>query len=165
MKLKECLALAGTVAVAACSTAPVQQSSIPHREVFCENWLIYDMCVEDIDADGRVDMMYFSDTNEVFFYDVRTLERTAEIRRVHPCAQAMDQPILDVGSELLQVNDQTPLMSRLAIKRRLMAEQFRYMPRVSACNREYELTEQGGAGENFGEFEVEDEFFGEDVES
>lgn len=166
LKLKELLLITGSVAITACSSAPAyQEAAAPHSESFCESWLVYDMCVQDIDADGRVDLMYFTDTDEIFFYDSIKLHQAAELRPVHPCAQPMDQPILDVGSELLQVNEETPLMSRLAIKRRLMAEQFRYMSRVRDCNRQLGLTESGGAGENYGEFDVEDDFFDEDIES
>ena len=122
--------------------------------------MIYDMCVEDIDSDGRADMMYFTDTDEVFFYDRRKLELAAALRPVHPCAQPMEASLLQVGSEMLYVDDLTPTSTKMNIRRRLFGEQIRYIGQVNACNRELELTR--GSDEDFGEFEIEDDFMSDD---
>ena len=43
-------------------------TTTPINNVYCDNFLIYEMCAEDLDNDGIVEHVYFADTFEVFLY-------------------------------------------------------------------------------------------------
>ena len=38
----------------------------PLNAEYCDNFLIYDMCARDTNRDGIVEVVYFTDTREVF---------------------------------------------------------------------------------------------------
>ena len=40
----------------------------PVSSLYCENFLIYDLCAQDLDGDGVVEYVYFEDSRDVFIY-------------------------------------------------------------------------------------------------
>ena len=51
-----------------CAITPDKTTQQAMGVTVCDSYLIMTMCVQDLHGDGSVDMIYFTDTNEVFMY-------------------------------------------------------------------------------------------------
>ena len=59
--------LLGVVALlVGCASTPDNTSQQAKGKTVCDSYLILSMCVQDLHGDGSVDMIYLTDTNEVF---------------------------------------------------------------------------------------------------
>lgn len=111
--------------------------------LYCDNFLIYDMCVQDLDRDGVAEFVYFQDSNEVFLYREGAQEEVPVGLTVHRCAQLMDESLVATSSRVFFVNEDTSYLVVQDIKGAMMIKYIAYMPQVTACNLE---GEQGIAG-------------------
>ena len=60
--------VAVVLVLAGCAQTP---SVVPQQaagKTVCDTYLIQSMCVQDLQGDGVVDMIYFTDTKEIFMY-------------------------------------------------------------------------------------------------
>ena len=75
--------LAFILSLAGCTSAPAVKPEITpeHSVAFlvCDSYIIFNMCVRDLAGDGAVDMIYFSDTNEIFMYREGMRNTVAEV--------------------------------------------------------------------------------------
>lgn len=106
----------------------------PATALYCDNFMIYDMCARDANRDGVVDHVYFTDTNEIFMYRQGMDERIPRGLDMHRCAQEMDEDLVATTSKLFFIDDDTSYLEKQDIRGAMMIKYIAYMPRVSACN-------------------------------
>lgn len=114
---------------------------------YCDRYFAYEMCVRDHNRDGKVDFMYFADTQEVFmampgFDDTNTTGRPA-----HRCIQPMDAAMQNTASDLLTINGDTGAMDKAKIKSRLLLSYSRYVAKVNRCHGTELAAEESAFGE------------------
>lgn len=122
--------------VAACTSAP-GDSRRPVSTLYCDNFLIYEICAQDLDDDGIVELVYFEDTYEVFLWREGADRRLPANLLMHRCAQQMDDDIINNTSELFFITDETNYIERADIKSALLFSYAGFMPRVMRCNAQF----------------------------
>ena len=121
----------------------------------CDTMFLYEMCAHDMTGSGEVDLLYFSDSSEVFMYREGMSELVTQVMPLHPCAVAMPPEIVDVSSRLMYATEDMGTMERLDLKRRLISNYMGARPTIDAC------MEQAGGAPSQG---AEDDDFGDDDE-
>lgn len=121
------------LALASCANTDVNGRRQVTTE-YCDNFLVYDMCARDTNRDGVVDVVYFTDTEEVFMYREGMQERFPRSLNVHRCAQMMDEDLVVTTSRLFYIDDETSYLEKQDIRGSMMIKYIAYMPRVTSCN-------------------------------
>lgn len=124
------LGLVGLVACGSADLSGLQPASVN----YCDNFLIYDMCAVDRDADGAVDFVYFADDDSIFMYRPGAEDNFPPEREVHRCAMAMDEDLVETTSRLFFIDEETSFLVRQDIRGAMMLKYMTYMPEVTACN-------------------------------
>lgn len=106
----------------------------PKNSLYCDNFLVYDMCVRDMDRDGVAEFIYFEDSQEVFLYSEDALAQLPGNLGVHYCARVMDPDLVATTSRMLFIDDETSFMERSDIRGSLLLRYMTLMPDVAACN-------------------------------
>ncbi len=109
-------------------------STIPTNNVYCDNFLIYEMCAEDMDNDGVVEHVYFSDTLEVFLYRKGAKESIPDRLDMHRCIRAMDEGLVATTNRVFGVTDDTAYLEKQDIRGAMMIKYFAHLPEITACN-------------------------------
>ena len=139
-RLSSSLVLLIPLLLASCSSSDIAEVR-PATSEYCDNFLVYDMCARDTNRDGVVDVVYFTDTDEVFMYREGMEGLFPRNLEVHQCAQPMDEDLVATTSRLFFINDETSFLETQDIKGSMMIKYISYMPRVSACNMQAEQQE------------------------
>ena len=66
-KIRWCV-LAILLSLAGCASSPPGEQQSTKGKTVCDSYIVLHMCVQDYVGDGIVDLIYFSDTNEIFMY-------------------------------------------------------------------------------------------------
>ena len=140
------------VALASCSSS--LDMSHPVSDFYCDNFLIYDMCAQDLDQDGRVELVYFTDTREVFLYRDGSERNLPGVLSMHRCAQPMNEDIIRNTSRLFYISEDTTYLERSDIRGNLMLSYVSYLPRVTGCSQRQQVV----SDEPPDEFDFEFEF-------
>lgn len=119
--------------LAACTASSIDGQR-PVTSLYCDNFMIYDMCARDSNRDGVVDLVYFEDTREVFMYREGADGRIPRNLGRHRCAMQMDEDLVATTSRLFYIDEQTPFLEKQDIRGSMMIKYIAYMPRVTACN-------------------------------
>ncbi len=127
----------------------------PVYTLYCDNFFIYEMCAKDIDNNGDVDLVYFSDSKEIFLYREDVQAAVSADLSFHTCAQPMDEELAAIGSELLYISDDMSFFERLEIKRRMLTSYARYKPQINACRKENGIVDSS-VNSNFGDENFDD---------
>ena len=117
----------------ACNSIKLLSTS-PINNVYCDNFLIYEMCAEDTDNDGIVEHVYFADTSEVFLYRQGAKESIPDRLDMHRCVRAMDEELVSTTNRVFGVTDETTFLEKQDIRGAMMLKYVSYMPRVVTCN-------------------------------
>ena len=129
---RACTILIIALGLAACGSAP-QQRALPGQHS-CEDFLIYVICVGDIDHSGDVDYVYFGDDYQIFMYAQAMREPLNTLRQPwHECAIPMSENTREHSSRLLY-GEALKLSERLAIKGKLIQSYRASQATVAACN-------------------------------
>ncbi|MBT4521898.1 MAG: hypothetical protein HOC23_18015 [Halieaceae bacterium] len=137
-----------------CSTDPmIKSESVPGR-IVCDSYLVLDMCVRDFVGDGVVDMIYFSDTNEVFMYRDDMKQQVGQVMPFHRCAVPLSDRMQQTTDRILKREDMS-LTEEVGIAKNLIASYVAAKPQIDACNARFE--EGDGASQ-----EPKQEFFMEE---
>lgn len=128
------------ILLGACSSTDFEGER-PVSAQYCDNFMIYDMCARDTNRDGKVDLVYFTDTNEVFMYREGLRRIPRDLGR-HRCAMAMDPELIATTSRLFYIDEQTSFLEKQDIRGSMMIKYIAYMPRVTACNMRAEQEQQ-----------------------
>ncbi len=106
----------------------------PVSNVYCDNFLVYDMCAQDLNGDGEVEYVYFADSLDVFMYREGGIDNVPAPHEIHRCAQLMDEDLVATTSRVFTVTDNTSYLEKQDIRGAMMLKYISYMPRVTACN-------------------------------
>lgn len=112
-------------------------------DVYCDNFLIYDMCAQDLNGDGVVEYVYFADTLEVFMFRDGANENVPAPHGMHRCAMPMDEDLVATTSRVFQVTDETSYLEKQDIRGAMMIKYIAYMPRVTTCTLRAEQSAEG----------------------
>jgi len=141
--LRVLVVLSLLVVVSACTLSIF--GARPVSSLYCENFLIYDMCSQDLDGDGVVEYVYFEDSRDVFIYRKGTDAEIPTDLVLHPCAQPMDEELIATTSRVFYVNEETTYLEKQDIRGAMMLKYISYIPRVAACNLRNERAESDGS--------------------
>ena len=106
----------------------------PLNAEYCDNFLIYDMCARDTNRDGVVEVVYFTDTREVFMYNPESEGNYPSDLGLHRCAMPMDEEVVATTNRVFYVDDSTTFLEKQDIKGAMMLKYVAFMPEVTACN-------------------------------
>lgn len=132
--------------LAACGSLP--DGARPVNAQYCDNFLIYDMCARDVNRDGVVDVVYFTDTEEVFMYHPDTEGDFPNDLGVHRCAMPMDEDIVTTTNRVFYVDESTPFLEKQDIKGAMMVKYVANLPEVTACNLRADQAEAAAEAED-----------------
>ncbi len=132
--------LAFALWVSGCTTVPPTDES---ARLFCDGYFTYVMCTEDITDDGIADIMFFQDDMQVFMYheDVFSLVRSGDYL-LHRCALTMDETTRHITTDMLAIDDETPLLQELDLKKRLLLRYNQRRHEMDECNAQYVKPEE-----------------------
>ena len=65
--------------------------------------MIYTMCAEDLNRDGEVDLFFFEDDDQIFFYRKGYLRDIINSHLFHPCMEEMSDDLVGLGSRLFLI--------------------------------------------------------------
>ena len=129
------------ISVAACNSVRIV-STIPTNNVYCDNFLIYEMCAEDLDNDGIVEYVYFADTVEVFLYRQGARDSIPDRLHMHRCIRVMDEGLVETTNRVFEVTNDTTYLEKQDIRGAMMIKYFAYLPEITACNLRAEQAEK-----------------------
>jgi hypothetical protein len=138
--------------LAGCSSST--DLNLPVSDFYCDNFLMYEMCAQDLDRDGRVELVYFTDTNEVFLYRDGSKSTLPGSLSMHRCAQPMNEDIVRDTSRLFYISDETSYLERSDIRGSLMMSYVGFLPKVAVCSERTQVVSE----EPIDEFDFEFEF-------
>ena len=124
--LSACLLLAG------CSG--VNLADRPVNNLYCDNFVLYEMCARDSNRDGIVDYTYFQETKEIFMYRNRLPRRIPAGFGVHRCAMPMEEDLITTTSRVFYIDDSSSLLEKTDIRGAMMLKYMTKLPEVTACN-------------------------------
>ena len=134
--------LPGTILfLAACNSIKLVSTNT-NSNVYCDNFLVYEMCAEDVENDGIVEYVYFADTLEVFLFRQGAKENIPSRLERHRCIRVMDEELVATTNRVFGVTDETTFLEKQDIRGAMMIKYFAYLPEITACNLRAEQTEK-----------------------
>ena len=118
--------------LASCSGTMVGER--PANSLYCDNFMIYELCARDTNRDGIVEYVYFDDSKEIFMYRDSLPRRLPADIGVHRCVRAMDESLVETTSRMFYIDESTSLLQKTDIRGSLMVKYIAWMPEVTACN-------------------------------
>lgn len=112
------------------------------NNLYCDNFLIYNMCASDPNNDGVVDFVYFTDSEEVFMFNEGGLERKPSGQPVHRCVKQMEDDLVATTSRLFYLDDNSSALEKTDIRGSMMVKYLAYLPEITACNLRAEEAEK-----------------------
>lgn len=145
------LLLAVVVILAGCASTPDNLAQQAKGKTVCDSYLIMTMCVQDLHGDGSVDMIYFTDTNEVFMYQDGKRDSVAEVMPFHRCAVPLNEGMQTTTNRILNRSDLS-LAQEVSITRELISNYVAAKPTIDACNAQFEDATVGNMQQHDDEF-------------
>ncbi len=130
------------LSLSACSLTGIGDR--PVSDLYCDRFLVYDMCAQDLDSDGVVEFVYFPDSKDVFMYREGADEIVPIELNMHRCAVLMDESLVATTSRVFYVGDETTFLEKQDIKGAMMIKYIAYMPGVTACNMQRDQADSDG---------------------
>lgn len=166
IKSKECIlslslqfrwcVLAILLSLAGCASSPPDEQQSTKGKTVCDSYIVLHMCVQDYVGDGIVDLIYFSDTHEIFMYRESQKEVVATVMPFHQCAVSLPDPMQKISNRIL-FRENLSFNEELSIKKDLLFAYLEAKPGIDACNESFE-------DKKAGEEAPEDPFFIEESE-
>lgn len=151
----------GVLVLAGCGSSPAIKPESAAGKIVCDSYIILDMCVRDLVGDGQADMIYFSDTREIFMYRAGMQDQVVSVMPLHRCAVPLDAEMQQINNRILE-RENLSLSQELGIKRQLIANFLAAKPEIDACNARFEDPDVTAAKEE--EFFMGDEEWGDEDE-
>ena len=129
--------MAVVLMLAGCVQTP---SIVPQQaagKTVCDTYLIQSMCVQDLQGDGVVDLIYFTDTKEIFMYQNGKRDSVAEVMPFHRCAVPLDAGMQATTNRILN-RENLSLTEELSITVELITNYLAAKPSIDACNVRFE---------------------------
>ena len=95
------------------------------------------MCVQDLQGDGVVDLIYFTDTKEIFMYQSGKRDLVAKVMSFHRCAVPLDEGMQATTNRILN-RENLSIAEELSITMELIANYLAAKPSIDACNARFE---------------------------
>lgn len=152
---KKCLLLLPLIMVLeGCAITPDKTAQQAKGVTVCDSYLIMSMCVRDLDGDGTVDMVYFTDTNEAFMYQEGKQGLVAEVMPFHRCAVPLVEGMQATTNRILDRGDLS-LVEEMTIARDLLSNYIAAKPAIDACNAQFGdvIDDDGEPEADFSQFE------------
>ena len=151
---KSLAGLAFLLMLQACAITPDISSEQAKGTTVCDTYLLFSMCVQDIDGDNTVDMVYFTDTKEAFMYQEGKQALVEKVLPFHRCAVPFDAGMQATTNRLLE-RDNLSLSEEIAITKELIVNYASAKPAIDACNARFENAEKDGERQapDFSQFE------------
>ena len=124
--------LSGYLLLVGCSTAYL--ANRPANDLYCDNFILYEMCARDSNRDGIVDYTYFQESKEIFMYRDRLPRRIPVGFGVHRCAMPMEEDLIATTSRVFYIDDSSSLLEKADIRGAMMLKYMTKLPEVTACN-------------------------------
>lgn len=140
MKKLRWLPLAILISISACSLEPVVDQSSAVGRTVCDSYVVLDMCVQDVVGDQQVDMIYFTDTKEIFMYREGMKERVGELMPFHRCAIPLSAEMQATTNRILD-REGLSFTEELGITKDLLANYLAARPTIEACEAEIRARE------------------------
>ncbi|MEH6557302.1 MAG: hypothetical protein V7459_13105 [Oceanicoccus sp.] len=121
------------LALGGCAIESGIQPQKDQGKIICDSYLVLDMCVRDYLDDGIVDMIYFSDTDEIFMYREGMKDFVASVMPLHLCAVPLSDGMQAITNRILDRQDLS-LSSEIDIARQLIANYMAAKPEIDACH-------------------------------
>jgi len=146
--------VAVVLVLAGCAQTP---SVVPQQaagKTVCDTYLIQSMCVQDLQGDGVVDLIYFTDTKEIFMYQNGKRDLVAEVMPFHRCAVTLDAGMQATTNRILN-RENLSIAEELSITMELITNYLAAKPSIDACNARFEgnSDEAELPSEGFSQFE------------
>ena len=138
--LKQLATLALLLMLQACAITPDIDSQQAKGMTVCDTYLLFSMCVQDIDGDNTVDMVYFTDTKEAFMYQEGKQALVGRVMPFHRCAVPLDTGMQATTNRLLE-RDTLSLTEEISITKELIVNYASAKPAIDACNARFEDAE------------------------
>jgi hypothetical protein len=120
----------------------------------CDSYIVLHMCVQDYVGDGIVDLIYFSDTIEIFMYRESQKEVVANVMPFHQCAVPLPDAMQKISNRIL-FRENLSFNDELSIKKDLLFAYLEAKPTIDACNESFE-DKKGGHEEPEAPFFIEE---------
>ena len=145
--------LAVVLVLAGCAQTPSMTPQQAAGKTVCDTYLIQSMCVQDLQGDGVVDLIYFTDTKEIFMYRSGKRDSVAQVMPFHRCAVPLDAGMQATTNQILNREDLS-LTEELSITMELIANYLAAKASIDACNARFEVTkdEADPSSEGFSQF-------------
>lgn len=148
--------------LSSCSSTPTPEDVVdPFVDPFveqgnevCDTYIVLDMCVRDLVGDGTVDMIYFTDTREIFMYREGMKETVGAVMPFHQCAVALSTGMQATTNRILNRENLT-LTEELGITKDLISNYFAAKSEIDACNTRFDR-EKGLVSEPEEDFYIEE---------
>jgi hypothetical protein len=146
--------MAVVLMLAGCVQTP---SIVPQQaagKTVCDTYLIQSMCVQDLQGDGFVDLIYFTDTKEIFMYQNGKRDLVAKVMPFHRCAVPLDAGMQATTNRILN-RENLSLTEELSITVELITNYLAAKPSIDACDARFEgnSDEADAPPEGFSQFE------------
>jgi hypothetical protein len=148
--------LAILLSLAGCASSPPGEQQSTKGKTVCDSYIVLHMCVQDYVGDGVVDLIYFSDTYEIFMYRESQKEVVTTVMPFHQCAVPLPDSMQKISNRIL-FRENLSFNDELSIKKDLLFAYLEAKPSIDACNESFE--DKSG-----GQEEPEDPFFIEESE-
>ena len=150
------ISLAILLSLVGCATGPITESGSTKGKTVCDSYIILHMCVQDIIGDGVVDLIYFSDTYEIFMYRQSVEDIVTQVMPFHQCAVPLPDVMQKISNRIL-FRENLSFSEELGIKKGLLFAYLEAKPGIDACNESFEAKKDHL-------HEPEEEFFIEEEE-
>ena len=118
--------------VASCKTYPSGER--PTNSLYCDNFMVYEMCVTDLNGDGVTEFVYFAGSQQAFMYRPGALRRLPKTLSMHPCAAEMGEEMVRTTSRMFYIDETTTLLEKTDIRGTLLLKYMAALPEITACN-------------------------------
>ena len=137
-----------------CAQTPSMSPQQSAGKTVCDTYLIQSMCVQDLQDDGVVDLIYFTDSEEIFMYQSGKKDVVAGVMPFHRCAVPLDAGMQATTNRILNREDLS-LTEELSITMELITNYLAAKPSIDACNARFEdnSDEADPPPEGFSQFE------------
>ena len=120
-----------------CAQTPSMSPQQSAGKTVCDTYLIQSMCVQDLQDDGVVDLIYFTDSEEIFMYQSGKKDVVAGVMPFHRCAVPLDAGMQATTNRILNREDLS-LTEELSITMELITNYLAAKPSIDSCNARFE---------------------------
>ena len=120
-----------------CAITPDKSIQQAKGVTVCDSYLVLSMCLQDFDGDETVDLIFFTDTKEVFMYQEGKRALAGEVMPLHRCAVPLNAGMQATTNRILK-REELSFAEEMSITKSLVASYVSAKPTIDACNAQFE---------------------------